>query len=448
MSEISFTTATSGGELTNEGGAPIVSRGVCWNTSADPTIDNSKTIESGGLGAFTSNITQLTPNTMYYVRAYGMNIAGIGYGNQVSFTTSQVAVPVLTTTTITSISQTTATSGGNISSDGGAPVTARGVCWSTSANPTIADSKTTDGTGTGVFTSSLTSLTNSTTYFVRAYATNSAGIAYGNEISFKTKVLVTSVSLNVLSLTLEIGETFQLLEKIEPETAANKKVKWEISDNQVALVSENGLVTALKIGETIVKVTSEDGNFSATCSVEVRYKFKAFVTDINNNPLSQATVLAFDPATKTYVYGQTNIEGRCVLTSPVEKTVTILVAHPQQKGEIILGQQNSANLIIKMTDSSYGSVLAPGGTCYIIGLSGRLNPINDQLDRTYIYADNISINNGTLQPVWFDSTNSLKLEDAFGVVKNIWIHFIHGSTSFNKLPTKVNMRSDCSFSSG
>jgi uncharacterized protein (TIGR02145 family) len=97
------------------------------------------------------------------------------------------ALPVLITTDAISIAQTTATSGGNITSDGGASVTARGVCWGTVTNPSTAlTTKTTDGTGTGSFPSSITGLTANTTYYVRAYATNSAGTAYGNEVSFTT----------------------------------------------------------------------------------------------------------------------------------------------------------------------------------------------------------------------------------------------------------------------
>ena len=94
--------------------------------------------------------------------------------------------PTVTTTAVTAIAQNTATSGGNVTSDGGATVTARGVCWGTSANPTIDSSKTTNGTGTSSFTSSLTGLAENTTYYLRAYATNSSGTSYGNEISFKT----------------------------------------------------------------------------------------------------------------------------------------------------------------------------------------------------------------------------------------------------------------------
>ena len=95
-------------------------------------------------------------------------------------------LPTVTTTAVTDITQTTATSGGNVTSDGGASVTARGVCWNTSSNPTTANNHTTDGSGTGVFVSSLTGLTAVTLYYVRAYATNSGGTAYGDQVSFTT----------------------------------------------------------------------------------------------------------------------------------------------------------------------------------------------------------------------------------------------------------------------
>ncbi len=97
-------------------------------------------------------------------------------------------LPTLSSSTITNITAISATSGGNITSDGGAGVTARGVCWGTSANPTTNRSYTTDGTGMGSFTSNITGLSYETTYYVRAYATNDAGTAYGNQLSFTTKI--------------------------------------------------------------------------------------------------------------------------------------------------------------------------------------------------------------------------------------------------------------------
>ncbi len=99
-------------------------------------------------------------------------------------------VPTVVTASVSAITQTTATGGGNVTADGWATVTARGVCWNTATDPTTTNSHTSDGTGTGTFTSSITGLTANTTYFVRAYATNNVGTAYGDNYSF----LSTSVS--------------------------------------------------------------------------------------------------------------------------------------------------------------------------------------------------------------------------------------------------------------
>lgn len=190
ISGITSTTATSGGNIISNGGGAITARGVCWSTNSNPTITNSITSDGIGTSSFSSSITGLTSNTTYYVRAYATNATGTAYGSQVSFTTSiLLSIPTLSTTVASSISTSTASSGGNISSDGGATITARGVCWSTATNPTISNSKTSNGTGTGVFSSSITGLLPGTSYYVRAYATNSVGTAYGTQINFSTVAL-------------------------------------------------------------------------------------------------------------------------------------------------------------------------------------------------------------------------------------------------------------------
>ncbi|MEO6540047.1 MAG: hypothetical protein ABIN74_03605 [Ferruginibacter sp.] len=186
---ITNTTAASGGNITNDGGTPITARGVCWGTSPNPIVTGNHTTDGTGAGAFASNITGLTATTVYYVRAYATNNVGTAYGNEISFTSTNTstALPTVTTTAASAITMTTAASGGNITSDGGAAVTARGVCWSITANPTIAlSTKTIDGTGTGNFSSAITGLTATTTYHIRAYATNSVGTAYGGDSIFTT----------------------------------------------------------------------------------------------------------------------------------------------------------------------------------------------------------------------------------------------------------------------
>jgi len=180
------TTAVSGGNITNNGGAAITARGVCWSISSGPVATGSHTSDGTGNGTFTSNITGLNPGTTYYVRAFATNSAGTAYGNEVFFITSPVLVPILTTAAVTGVTLTTAVSGGSITDDNGGAVTARGVCWNTSGNPAISDSKSSEGTGTGSFTSNMTGLATGTVYYVRAYATNSAGTGYGSQFRFST----------------------------------------------------------------------------------------------------------------------------------------------------------------------------------------------------------------------------------------------------------------------
>jgi len=186
VSAITTNSAISGGNITTDGGSPVTARGVCWSTSQNPTILNSKSIDGNGVGSFTSSITGLLPGTTYYVRAYATNGIGTAYGTQQPSFTSLAILPVLTTTAASSITSSTAISGGNVTSDGGSAVTARGVCWSTSQNPTILNSKSIDGNGVGSFTSFITGLTLGTTYFIRAYATSSSGTSYGNQQTFTT----------------------------------------------------------------------------------------------------------------------------------------------------------------------------------------------------------------------------------------------------------------------
>lgn len=203
-------TASSGGSITSDGGASITARGVCWSTSTGPTVNEFKTTNGSGTGSFTSSLTGLNPSTMYYLRAYATNGVGTWYGNELVFTT-QSGVASLTTTAATAVMAQTATSGGTITGDGGSTITAKGVCWSLTPNPTISDFKTTNGSGTGSYTSSLTGLGPSSTYYLRAYATNAIGTWYGNEVSFTTQngiiLLSTATATNISFYTATSGGT-------------------------------------------------------------------------------------------------------------------------------------------------------------------------------------------------------------------------------------------------
>jgi hypothetical protein len=197
-SSITSNSAKSGGIIQSNGGLVILERGICWSTSANPTINSTRIISIGGLGSFNVDITGLSQGMTYFVRAYAINEIGTSYGNQISFNTQ--GLPTVTTTATSNIAATSAISGGNISNGGGSGITARGVCWSTSTNPTTAlATKTSNGSGTGSFSSSITGLTPGTIYFVRAYATNSVGTSYGNQNSFTTLSTTPTITTNTIS---------------------------------------------------------------------------------------------------------------------------------------------------------------------------------------------------------------------------------------------------------
>jgi hypothetical protein len=203
ITQITDTTALGGGNIIDDGGSPITVRGICWSTSHNPDTSSNKTNNGNGSGAFISNITGLSANITYYVRAYAINVSGISYGEERQFTTTNIsnsAIPSVSTDPISAVTSSSATGGGNVINDGGQTVTARGICWSTSPNPDITSpTKTNDGTGTGTFVSNITGLTSNTTYYVRAYATNIIGTAYGVQEQFTTVIVNSELLISEVS---------------------------------------------------------------------------------------------------------------------------------------------------------------------------------------------------------------------------------------------------------
>ncbi|MFN8209178.1 MAG: fibrobacter succinogenes major paralogous domain-containing protein [Bacteroidales bacterium] len=214
ISNLTGTSVQTGGTITNSGGASITSRGVCWNTTGNPTIANFKTTNGTGSGSFSASLSTLSMGTTYYLKAYATNSLGTGYGEEIQFTTP--SLPVVSTSPITAVSWETATSGGNITNNGGAEIIERGVYWSSSSStPGPGDNKTMDGNGAGVYTSLLTGLLENTTYYVRAYAVNSAGISYGESRNFKTGTApLTDIDGNSYQ-TIAIGSQIWMIQNLK-----------------------------------------------------------------------------------------------------------------------------------------------------------------------------------------------------------------------------------------
>ncbi len=202
VSGIGTTTATGSGTITSLGAPDPTAHGMVWNTGGSPTLADNSSNEgaASATGTFTSSMTGLSPNTTYYVRAYATNTAGTAYGGEVNFTTSPQA-PTVTTQAVSGIGTTTATGSGTITSLGVPNPTAHGVCWNTGGNPTLADSSTNEGAASaaGAFTSNMTGLSAGTTYYVRAYATNTGGTAYGNQVSFTTNTQLPTVTTEAMT---------------------------------------------------------------------------------------------------------------------------------------------------------------------------------------------------------------------------------------------------------
>jgi uncharacterized protein (TIGR02145 family) len=224
--DLTENSATFNGVVVSDGGTTITERGFYWSeTDQTPDSNDKKEIVSGTTGSYNKTIYGLHSNTTYYYQAFATNSQGTNTGESISFSTSQeITIPTVFTKAITDILQTAAFSGGNVTSDGNSEVTGRGVCWSTTTNPTISDNKTTDGTGTGSYNSHMTGLTANTHYFVRAYATNSQGTAYGDTVSFTT---------NPIELAIELTEP---LENITVNQGENVTITWTGSGESAQMV--------------------------------------------------------------------------------------------------------------------------------------------------------------------------------------------------------------------
>ena len=186
--EITTNSATISGNVTEDGGAEITARGICWGTVTMPTLSDNFKPSGTGPGKFSCVISELEPNTEYYVRAFAENRVGIAYGNEVTFKTG-IATPSVTTGQVTDITLNSAVCAGTVINSGGAPVIEKGICWSQAPDPDLDDSHASVSAGTDTYTCTLTGLSSGSRYYARAYAKNEGGTAYGEQVVFSTKVL-------------------------------------------------------------------------------------------------------------------------------------------------------------------------------------------------------------------------------------------------------------------
>lgn len=202
VTDITHNSATGNGNITAIGGENATKRGICWNTTGNPTVADDKSEETGsfGIGAFTRPMTGLDPGVKYYVKAYAYNSAGYGYGSEVNFTTDKIA-PTVTTQDATEVSQNQVKGNGNITASGGENATERGFEYGYTKTATWTK-KETGSYEAGAFNLTIDGLQANTEYWYRAYAVNSIGTGYGEWIKFQTSatgVIPTGTKLSICS---------------------------------------------------------------------------------------------------------------------------------------------------------------------------------------------------------------------------------------------------------
>ena len=311
VSNIAATSASITGFVQDAGESGITHYGHCWSTDENPTADldtKSSFGERNNTGNFSSNMTGLSTGTEYYVRAYAIYEGKESYGKNVSFITDAASAPVVTTVAPSDISDSSAVCGGNVTSDGGAAITARGVCWSTSENPGISDNCTSNGSDTGTFVSSITGLSPNTTYYVRAYATNSAGTGYGNQLNFTTAnnpPVITSDA--VKNATEDIAYSYMLTaEDEDPQDTLSFSVvqmpSWldfntqsgllsgipendDVGDHNISLGVSDGYVTIYDNFTINVVNVNDTPYFTSSpptsIEVDVPYSYQVYATDVD-----------------------------------------------------------------------------------------------------------------------------------------------------------------------
>ena len=318
VSNVAYTTATCGGNVTGDGGKPVTQRGVCWNLSPNPTISHYKTIDGDSTGAFVSQLTNLIANRTYYVRAYATNSKGTSYGEQFSFTTVMAGAPLVTTLAAGNLSETGAVLHGEVTNQGNTPVSVRGFCFGTEPNPDFTDDTIRSGSGTGMFNAQLSNLLPQTTYYVRAFATNSASTTFGNEISFFT-MSYTPATVTTSSIT-GIG-------------CDNATGGGNVTSQGNSPVTARGICLSIKPNPTLEDTVFTEGSGPGSFSIEIN----------NLVPLTTYYVRAWATNTSGTSYGiqRTFTTPACLPATVITNSITGITSNSATGGGNVTNGGNS-----------------------------------------------------------------------------------------------------------
>lgn len=384
---ITPSTATLGGTITDDGGNAITERGVCIATTVNPTTAATKFANGSGIGTFSATyLDQLTPNTLYHVRAYAITSFGTFYGNDIAFTTLAAQRPLVETYAIDNVSYKQGAFHGKVLSDMGSPVTARGFCWGTVNNPSLANQVVTLGTGIGNIDHLQTTIINpNTTYNVRAYATNAVGTSYGAQFSFTTPPLrvpimqtngpngrdvITQNSVtNVYGIILDDGGIQPTIEKgfcyasTPNPTIANYKI--QIPAPNTVGVQYQSAISNLIAGQTYYVRAYGINSLGVGYGNEISFTtLPASLPQVDTNPISNnGSVMATGGGNIINTGGGLIAKGLCWSTSP---NPTIANNSTNDGGGLATGNYTSVLTGLNPNTTYYVKAYATnnGGTAY------------------------------------------------------------------------------------
>ena len=310
--DITENSAKVGGNISSDGGSTITERGVFYGLTDELNSDSDAIKDSSTeTGTYTVNLTGLKKGTVYYVMAYAKNSSGYGYG-EVKKLNTQGDPPTVKTTEVNKVSGTQAEVTGDITNTGGEPLSSYGFVYSKDSAPTVDDSKIEVGQeGSGEFKTTLTELSVSTKYYVRAYAINPRGTSYGEELSFTTldgKPGVTTLGY-------------------EDVTGYSILVKGRIDDNGGEDLTSYGFAYAETANPTVDGFKLEvgqngDGNYQGKLTglkTETKYYIKAYATNSNGTSYGdEIEVTTTDGLPVVVTVGSRDIESdKAVLTGTI-----------------------------------------------------------------------------------------------------------------------------------
>ncbi len=282
--DITLNSAVIEAEITDDGGEEVITNGICWSETINPTLSDNCIELNSSSNEFTATITGLEQSTTYYVRAYAENRAGTAYSPNRNFFTLGINTPEIATNNPQEIGYFDAVIGGTVLDNSGSALTETGVCYSKFEMPGFADNCVATDIPQTDFAVTITGLEHSTNYFVRAYATNQNGSAFGDDVMISTDILPPPVTLNATD-----------------RTAVSFRANWE----------------------------AVDGANNYRMDVSLSEDFENFISGYQNRNVGAGTgftLTGLTPGTTYYYRLRTQLENGTSLDSEVVEVTTVDVS--------------------------------------------------------------------------------------------------------------------------